>query len=308
MAYQFVRSVEDVFLRYEEIRARLPRADFPRESRKCTGLVEIADEFDALLLDSFGVLNVGEKPLPGARECLEVLRAMGKRLIVLTNAASHPHRATVERYRRLGFDFAPEDVISSRDVCVRRLKAVAPAARWGAIAAHGDGFEDFNGDVVRWDAACRTDVDGFLLLSSANLDSESLAALEAELQVHPRPLVVANPDLVAPREGGLSMEPGYYAHRFADRLDLTPDFFGKPYPDAFSDALSKLDGIARDRILMVGDTLHTDILGGSAAGIRTVLVKDDGLFAGTCIRAYLNASGIVPDFECGKIQEESPAC
>ncbi len=301
MAYQFVRNVEGVFRRYEEVRHRLPRADFPRESRECSGLVEIADQFDAALLDSFGVLNVGDKPIPGARECLAVLRSMGKRLIVLTNAASQAHRATVERYHRLGFDFAPEEIVSSRDVCARRLNGVSSVKRWGAIAACDDGFEDFDADLVRWDATSPTDVDGLLLLSSANLDGGTLDALEAELRAHPKPLVVANPDLAAPRQEGLSKEPGYYGHGLADRLGLMPEFFGKPYRDAFSDALSKLDGIAWDRILMVGDTLHTDILGGSAAGVRTVLVKGGGLFAGTSIRPFLAASGIVPDFECVKI-------
>ncbi len=301
MPYQFVDGAEGVFHRYEEIRHRLPQADFPHQSRECSGLVEIADLFDAVILDSFGVINAGDMPLPGARECLAALRAKGKRLVVLTNAASYPHRVAVDRYHRLGFDFASDDIVSSRHVCARRLGAVHPSMRWGAVAASDDGFEDFGAGVVRWDAGSRADVDGFLFLSSANLDSDTLDALEGELRAHPRPLVVANPDLVAPRQEGLSKEPGYYAHHLADRLGLAPTYFGKPYRDAFSDALHQLDGIARDRILMVGDTLHTDILGGSAAGLRTVLVKDGGLFAGTCIRAFVEASGIVPDFECARI-------
>ena len=31
---------------------------------------------------------------------------------------------------------------------------------------------------------------------------------------------------------------------------------------------------------MVGDSLHTDILGGAAAGMTTVLITDHGLFRG----------------------------
>ena len=31
---------------------------------------------------------------------------------------------------------------------------------------------------------------------------------------------------------------------------------------------------------MVGDTLHTDVLGGAAYGIKTALVTDHGLFSG----------------------------
>ncbi len=34
------------------------------------------------------------------------------------------------------------------------------------------------------------------------------------------------------------------------------------------------------RVVIVGDTLHSDILGGAAQGWKTVLVTDHGLFAG----------------------------
>jgi ribonucleotide monophosphatase NagD (HAD superfamily) len=47
---------------------------------------------------------------------------------------------------------------------------------------------------------------------------------------------------------------------------------------------------------MVGDTLHTDILGGAAAGFKTILVTDYGLFRGHPIAPYIAASKIVPDF------------
>ena len=47
---------------------------------------------------------------------------------------------------------------------------------------------------------------------------------------------------------------------------------------------------------MVGDTLHTDILGGAAAGLRTVLVTDHGLLKGMNASDLIQRSGIVPDF------------
>ena len=112
---------------------------------------------------------------------------------------------------------------------------------------------------------------------------------------------VANPDLVAPRESGLSKEPGHYAHLLADRLDLSLSFFGKPFGHAFVDALGRIVDLPPDRIIMVGDTLHTDILGGRACGLKTVLVQDHGLFAGMDVARYIARSGIVPDFQCPAI-------
>ena len=62
----------------------------------------------------------------------------------------------------------------------------------------------------------------------------------------------------------MTIEPGFWAHDLQDRTGIRPMLFGKPYSDAFDIALSGLKG---SRFAMIGDTLHTDILGGQAAGL-----------------------------------------
>lgn len=298
MSYTDIWDTNAAFDRYEAVRHRMPDARFAVETQSCAGLLDIADQFDAFVLDSFGVLNVGEVAIPGAVSCLRALRAQGKRVLVLTNAASYTRDFAVARYRSLGFDFAPEEVVSSRDVAVSRLNALLPGGFWGAIAAHEDAFEDIPAQVELWRGqAC----DGFLLLSSAGFSADRVDLLKQAMIEKPRPFVVANPDLVAPRENGLSKEPGYYAHLLADDIGFDPVFFGKPFSNAFHDAKLRLKDIAPQRIAMVGDTLHTDILGGAAAGFKTVLVRDHGLFAGQAPERYIETSGIVPDFSCASI-------
>ncbi|WP_342075283.1 HAD family hydrolase [Yoonia sp. SS1-5] len=298
MGYDDTWGTQDAFDRYEAVRHRMPGAQFPDQTQNCSGLVEIADHFDAFVLDSFGVLNVGETAIAGAVACMQTLRSKGKRLIVLTNAASYTRDVAVERYRRLGFDFIADEVVSSRDVAVSRLNSVLPNGNWGAIAAPDDRFEDIPAQVAHWTGQ---DVDGFLLLSSAALNNDMVARLAAALAEQNKPLVVANPDLVAPRETGLSKEPGYYAHALADDLEVAPVFFGKPFGNAYEDAKSWLADIAPHRIAMVGDTLHTDILGGAATGFKTILVRDHGLFAGHATAPFIESSGIRPDFSCASI-------
>lgn len=71
---------------------------------------------------------------------------------------------------------------------------------------------------------------------------------------------------------------------------------GYPKPDSrlFASALHKMGQPAPERVLMVGDNLHTDILGGLRAGMDT---------------CWLNAHGkarvddIVPTYEIGNMQE-----
>ena len=136
------------------------------------------------------------------------------------------------------------------------------------------------------------------MLSSADLDEATVGALTDALVRRPRPLAVANPDIVAPREDGPTREPGFYAHAIADTAGLRPAFFGKPFGDAYDDALARLGSIPRRRIAMVGDTLHTDVPGGAAAGMGTVLIERHGLFGGLDVVGYVARSGIVPDVIC----------
>ena len=289
-------SVPDAFARYESVRPRLPRMPKPGAGMALPDLSAVADHVDGFLLDAFGVLNVGDTPIPGAVARIADLRARGKRLCVLTNAASYTRAGAVAKYRRLGVDFAPAEVVTSREVAAARLAAILPGGDWGAISAPEDDFHDIPARVgsVIDDPALFDRAEGFLFLSSVRWTPALQERLARALADHPRPLVVANPDLVAPTETGLSLEPGLFAHDLIDRLGGTVHWFGKPYPDAFDDAAARL-GLPRDRVAMVGDTLHTDVLGGAQAGMRTVLITGHGLFRGHDAAA-MQESGLVPDF------------
>lgn len=290
------------FARYEAIRPRLPQARYPARSLHLPSLDAVADHVDGFLLDAFGVLNVGETAIPGAVARIASLRARGKRLAVLTNAASYTRAQLLAKYHRLGFDFTADEVVASRDVAVARLQAIAPGATWAAIAAAGDTFADIPARLVDAvaDPSAFDSADAILFLSTARWTSALQVRLSAALARRPRPLVIANPDLVAPREGGLTLEPGLFGHDLLDHVPVAAHWFGKPFPEAFAEGIART-GLAPDRLAMVGDTLHTDVLGGAAAGCRTVLVTDHGLFAGLDTGPFILGSGIVPDFIIGSI-------
>lgn len=285
----------EAWARYESIRSRLPAARPGGKARQVRGLMDVAAEFDGFLFDSFGVLNVGETAIPGASACLDALRAMGKQIRVLTNAASYTGDAALLKYQRMGLDVRREEIVSSRDVTFAHLDSVATGLTWGAIATAEDDFADAGG-LRMFDALASgrswNDAQGVLFLSSARWTHALQDRLVEALVRHPRPVAIGNPDLVAPREGGLSFEPGYWAHDLHDRTGIAPRLFGKPYPEAFRIALA---GMGSGRFAMIGDTLHTDILGGQAAGLATVLVTDHGLFAGKNTAPFITQSGIVPD-------------
>ncbi|MGH1412256.1 MAG: HAD-IIA family hydrolase [Pelagimonas sp.] len=291
-------TAHQAFDRYETVRARLPDASFPTSSRRAANLAELAEHFDAFVLDAFGVLNRGDDPIPGAPERIAELRAMGKQLIVLTNAASYTRDQLLAKYRHLGFDFTADEVVSSRDVALASLPILPDGRPWAAASLLDDSFKDspFPLEHLHKDPSLYQRAGGFILLSSSGWSASETKSLADALQASPRPLIVANPDLVAPRGDGLTMEPGTIAHHIADALGVSPDFYGKPFANAFQVASILLRDVEPNRIAMVGDTLHTDILGGAAAGFGTVLITDHGLFQGVDVAPFITRSGIQPDW------------
>ncbi len=293
-------NTDSAFARYEAVRGTLPEATFPATSHMGRDLSDTVGDYDAYILDAFGVLNRGETAIAGAVERMAELRALGKRLIVLTNAASYTRVEVLAKYHRLGFDFTAQEVVSSRDVAFADLPPLPEGGFWAAAAAPEDDFSDAPEGVRMAPIADNPEVldhaDGILLLSSANWTPHDTDALVDALQRRPRPFVIANPDLVAPREDGLSIEPGLIAHEVTERTGQPAIFYGKPFGNAFENAIARLDGIPGDRIAMVGDTLHTDVLGGAAAGIGTILITNHGLFRGFDVAPYISKCGIRPSW------------
>lgn len=289
---------EDAFLAYEAVRHRLPSVTgSARPHRRAETLDDVAADFDVLLLDAFGVLNIGDAAIPGTRERIQGLKSQGKRLLVVSNAAGFPHAALMEKYTRLGYDFAPEDVITSRATLLAGLDG-RRHLHWGLMATRSTGLRDLEGldlTYIEEDPAAYAAVDGFLMIGSAAWTEERQGLLEAALLDRPRPVLVGNPDIVAPRETGFSTEPGHYAHRLADRTGIAPEFFGKPFTNIFDLAFARLGPVDRARVLMVGDSLHTDILGARAAGVASALVAGYGFFAGQDVDRAIEQAGIVPD-------------
>lgn len=296
-------DADDAFARYEELKPRFPKANYPEKIRKINSLLDITDHADVFVFDAFGVLNVGDTPIDGANERVEQLRAMGKRLFVLTNAASVNKDQAEEKLAKLGFSFKRDEIISSRDAGVAAVLAHKEVKIWGAICAPNHNKDSFPVDhlVLGDDPDAYDRVDGIVFLGSAVWTPARQKILQTSLQNNLRPLVIANPDLVAPREYGLSREPGFYGHALWDETGVEPEFHGKPYPSVYELVETALHGHDPARIVMMGDTLHTDILGACARGWKSVLVTDHGLFAGRDVAPFIAASGIVPHWQLGSI-------
>lgn len=288
----------EAFSAYLSVRHRLPKGTGGGGALRAN-FMDIVAPFDLILFDAYGVLNIGEAAIRGAADTVAKLRSVGKSVAIVSNSAAYPKANMMARYTTLGFDFAETEVVTSRDVLLEHLKR-EPQRRWGLMLNPDVDLGEFTDldAVVLTDAPEVYDqVDGFLLIGADGWTERRQNLLEAALIRTPRPVFVGNPDLVAPRESGLSLEPGWFAHRLADATGIAPVFLGKPFPEIFALVMASFgELISPKRVLMVGDTLHTDILGGHQSGFATALVTAHGSLVGLDVENAVETSRITPDF------------
>ena len=252
----------------------MPGAEPPRA---IGALAEVAGEFDAIVLDQWGVLHDGARPAPGAARALDALRAGGARLAVLSNSGKRA-RLNAERIEAMGF--APdlfERVMTSGEALwtdlargawpgLRRLLAVTGAR--GDAEAWLDGLPGVS-LAASWEEADAVLVMG--LPEDADLAQEE-ARLAPALAAG-RPMLCSNPDLASPRAGGrLVPSPGALAAAY-ERGGGRVAWYGKPHAAVFEATARALGLPSGPGLLMVGDSLAHDVAGAAAAGWRTALVR-----------------------------------
>lgn len=292
-------STDEAFNFYESVRGRLPTVTFSNTPKPAANLGALIDDFDVFVFDAYGVLNKGLEAVPHAAERIAALQSAGKKTFVLTNGASFTADKSQEKFRRLNMTFTLDEIVPSRTAAERALLAHPEVRHWGVISGYSLEPSDLPAPftIVSDDPAEYENVEGFLFLSAIGFTPEKWRCLFDAMTKNPRPMIVANPDVVAPQQGFFSLEPGFHSHRLADETGIEPEFQGKPFGAIYNIVLERLDTpVPPHRIAMMGDTLHTDILGGAAMGWGTVLVTDHGLFEGKNVNSYIEKSGIVPDF------------
>ena len=145
------------------------------------------------------------------------------------------------------------------------------------------------------------EMNSFILLGTLQWDTVWQEILFNSLKENPRPLFVANPDLVAPHEEKFSIEPAYYVSHLVKNGIHLPFWLGKPFPTIFELAMNRINELSgrhipMSKIGMVGDTLHTDILGANSFGLKSILMTKHGLLKNTNVGKMIKHTNIIPDY------------
>jgi HAD superfamily hydrolase (TIGR01459 family) len=244
-----------------------------------SGVSEFADRCDALILDLWGVIHDGLAPYPGVSDCLDRLRDRGIRVLMLSNAP-RPSSVVIERLDGMGI--GPdryERIITSGDVTRDALAHRDDPwhAALGKRYLHL-GPERDTGLIAGLDfAPAGTPDDADFILNTGLRDDETEGLEDyREILVTARsrslPMVCANPDLTVMRGPRTVLCAGALAAAY-EEIGGDVRYHGKPYTSVYDYCFSVLEGVPRGRVMMVGDSLRTDIAGANAAGIEGIFVN-----------------------------------
>ncbi|MBA3067073.1 MAG: TIGR01459 family HAD-type hydrolase [Hyphomonas sp.] len=247
------------------------------------GLSGLADRYDTILCDVWGVIHNGRAAFPEACDALVKFRAQGGQVSLITNAPV-PEAQVVRYFEPLGVPKAAFDVcVSSGDATRAEL-----AARLDMTVWRMGGDEGWEHDRFLYDGLGLTLIDNDtadLLLciglrDQANDQPEDYRAELARAVAKGLPMLCANPDKQVRVGGKLYWCAGALADIYED-LGGQVIYPGKPYAPIYQLAIARLTGLNAppQRILCIGDSPATDVRGARLQGF-------DSLYVGTGLKQH----------------------
>lgn len=267
---------------------------------------EVARNYRVILFDAYGVLKASTGVIDGVLDVLARLKQDGIDCYAVTNDASrspaemakfyvHPEYGPLINARknissgRIARQFLRDKVRQGKVAYLGKPGSTYYIASAGLEAVPVSEVQD--DDDIK--ALVLADDEGFDWFNDLNATVNLLRHLNI-------PVIVANTDLAYPVRGThVAVAVGSLANMLEGIIGKTFIRFGKPDGQIFTYALERCQAehpdVTKREILMVGDTLHTDIIGANKFGLDSALVLS-GNTQKEHAALLIDGSGIVPDF------------
>jgi glycerol 3-phosphatase-2 len=261
--------------------------------------VALADRFDGFLVDLDGVVWIGREPVPGSAEALRTLLESGKGIVFVTNNPGKPPVAYAERLGELGVEVRPEQVVTAGMVAARLAGEAADGGSAFVIGAPAlkEMVAATGATLLEGEAAWEADV--VIVSGHRDFDYGELLASKRALDAGAA-LVATSRDPTMPYPGGEVPGTGSVLAAVETASGRRAEIAGKPERHLFEMAIESWRGCLlvqaptkeprNLRVAMVGDRVSSDIAGGRAAGLATVLV-----LSGTTSREEAAVADPAPD-------------
>ena len=235
---------------------------------------EILESKELYIFDMDGTIYLGGIPFDYAVRFINKLRETGRRILFFTNNASHSPEFYMQKLSKLGFNPSFDEICTSGNVtgafltserAGKKVYLVGTPELYGQLREMGvDLVCDENGVPEGRDAdIVVTSFDTTLNYDKLVAACDFIRAGAEYLSTHP--------DYNCPTETGFIPDSGAIAALVTASTGKTPTYFGKPYPETVR-MISEITNVSKDKMIIFGDRLYTDIATGRRHGITSALV------------------------------------
>jgi len=269
---------------------------------------EIIDNYEVIFFDAFGVLKNYGGLVPGIERTFAYLEELGKEYYIVTNDASRSPAQLAESYHRKGLNAISADRVISSGMLTKEYLDLKVDDGIVAYLGTEDSAHYIESPHLHTLPVSQINADNFDKVNAlVFLDDEGfdwcndLNKTVNLLRRRTIPAIVANTDFAYPvNVNEIAVAIGGIASMVENIVGKKFIRFGKPDSQMFMfayDLIREYRPISKKEIVMVGDTLQTDILGGNKFGLDTVLVLSGNTLPADA-QTRITATGIVPTYIC----------
>ena len=229
----------------------------------------MVNKYEAFIFDLDGTIYRGTKIIPGAKETVNRLKELGKKIIFVSNKTT----GTVEHYYNFlvthGLNIELNEIVNATTVLKTFLSEYSPESNFFAI-----GEEIFIEELIEAGLNYTSNpelIEIVIVTLDRTLNYDKLEIAAKALEYGAR-FFAANIDNTCPVDSGEILDAGSTISALEKRTHKKLEqHFGKPSKHMLNLLKERLQ-VPLNKCLIIGDRLETDIAMGNKFGIDTALV------------------------------------
>jgi NagD protein len=221
---------------------------------------------EGYLIDMDGVIYRGSEAIPGAAAFIRYLQDAGIPFLFLTNNSSYTPLDVVVKLRKFGIETSIGHVYTSALATAEFVQRQRPNGTAFVIAEGGllTALHDV-------DYAISREAPDYVIVGEGRVLNYELVEQAHRLLANGAQLISTNADTWCPTDSGPRPGCGAIAALLESASGKKAYHVGKPNPFMMRAARKRI-GLRTDEVIVIGDTMETDIRGASDLGFRSVLV------------------------------------
>lgn len=218
------------------------------------------------LIDMDGVIYRGSEPIPGAATFIQHLQETGTPYLFLTNNSGYTPLDVVVKLKKFHIETSVENVYTSAQATAEWVHKQRPDATAFVIGEGGllNALHEIG-------CATTREAPDFVIVGEGRVLNFEMAEAAHRFIAAGAPLISTNADTWCPTDAGPRPGCGAIVAMLEAATGRQAYHVGKPNPFMMRAARKRI-GLATDEVIMVGDTMDTDIRGATDLGFRSILV------------------------------------